>query len=84
MSGTVAEVNVDGRVGLGAHDYDLKLSVTPHLTSSIPVIAAIAGGPIIGAVIFAADKALSSGLKHVNMYVYKVTGSWLNPDINKI
>jgi uncharacterized protein (TIGR02099 family) len=48
FEGPVAGVNLKGRIGITAKDFDLQMGVTPHVTGSLPIVAAIAGGPIVG------------------------------------
>ncbi len=81
ISGNVANIFIRGRAGLVTEDYGLKLTVMPHLTSSLPVIATIAGGPVAGAVTWALGKAVSSGVDKMTRYEYLVTGPWQNPVI---
>lgn len=85
LKGSVAEINVSGRIGLLAKDYNMILTVIPSITSSLPVIATVVGGPITGAVAWLAEKVvISKGVGKVARYVYKVTGSWLNPNVQKL
>ena len=81
ISGNVANILIQGRAGLVKEDYGLKLTVMPHVTSSLPLIATIAGGPVAGAVTWALDKAMSSGVDKMTRYEYLVTGPWQNPVI---
>ncbi len=84
FDGPIARVDIKGRVGLKAQDVDLMLGVTPYVTSSLPVVAAIAGGPVAGVATWFVSKVISSGVSRVTTYQYQVTGSWSNPVWNKI
>lgn len=85
FEGPVARVDIYGRIGLAKKDYDLTLSVTPHVTSSIPVAATlITGQPAIGIAAWAVDKVLSSGVSKATTYYYSVDGLWSNPSWNSI
>ena len=81
MSGGAADIIANGHLGLERQDCDLMVNVIPHVTSSIPVVAAIAAGPIVGAVSLVADKAVSKLAQHSKIYRYHVTGSWDKPII---
>ncbi len=83
FNGPVAKVAIDGRIGLVARDYALTLSVTPYVTSSIPVAATLlTGQPVIGIAAWAVDKVISSGVSKVTTYHYEVKGPWSNPSWN--
>ncbi|GEM_PF-6985888 len=81
LEGSVAKVKISGRIGLATHDYDLDVWVTPHVTSSLPVIATIAGGPVVGAITWLTDKVLSAAVQKLTTYHYHVTGPWTTPTI---
>ncbi len=84
LDGTVAHVELLGRVGLFAQDYDIQLSVMPHLTSSLPLMATIAGGPVAGIATWLVDKAVSPEVKKMTRHIYKVTGTWADPNIQQV
>lgn len=81
LNGPVAKIVMKGRIGLAAQDYNVTLWVTPHVTSSIPLAATVAGGPIVGAITWVASKVLSPAVSHLTTYEYKVTGSWQEPNL---
>lgn len=84
LDGTVAQVKVRGRIGLAAKDYDIQLATSAHVTSSLPVIATIAGGPIAGALTWAASSLVSHQAARSAKYTYQISGSWSHPNIQKI
>jgi uncharacterized protein (TIGR02099 family) len=84
LNGPVAKLILNGRIGLLANDYDLNLVVTPYITSSLPVIATIAGGPLVGAVTWVASKVLGGTVNKITEHTYKITGSWDNPNVQKV
>ena len=81
FEGPAARVNVSGRIGLTAQDFNMLLKITPYVTSSIPVAAALlTGQPVVGIAAFVVNKMITSPkLSSVATYSYKVTGSWANP-----
>jgi uncharacterized protein YhdP len=79
FDGPIARIEIKGRVGLATKDYDLMLNVTPYVTGSIPIVATLAGGPIIGVVSWLVEKVASSAVSSVVTYHYAVTGPWENP-----
>jgi uncharacterized protein (TIGR02099 family) len=84
IDGNIANIKAYGKIGLQNQNYDLKLNVIPQLTSSIPIAATIAGGPIAGAVGFIAEKLVSTAIKKTVSYDYHIIGSWNKPEINII
>ncbi|TAK76724.1 MAG: TIGR02099 family protein [Gammaproteobacteria bacterium] len=80
FDGPVAKVGIKGRIGLRNKDYDFILSVTPYVTSSIPVAATLlTGQPLIGLAAVAVNTVISSGMSKVTTYYYQVNGPWDNP-----
>ena len=79
FDGPIARVEIKGRVGLVAKDFNVQLSVTPYVTGSIPVVAAFAGGPIVGVAALLVDKVVSQGVSKAITHKYTVTGPWANP-----
>jgi uncharacterized protein YhdP len=84
VNGPVAQVRVRGRIGFGKKDYDMSLLVSPRLTSSLPVIAAVTGGPVVGAAAWVADRLIGNQVSRMITYVYKIKGSWVSPNIEKL
>jgi uncharacterized protein YhdP len=80
IDGPIARVDIKGRVGLVAKDFNMSLSITPYVTGSLPVLAAFAGGPIVGVAALVVDKMVSTGVSHVITYQYNITGPWTNPN----
>ncbi len=84
LNGTVADVSATGSVDMAKENYNVLLKVTPHITSSLPIVATIAGGPIVGAVTWIANKILSPGMMQATAYTYKVTGPWKQPLMQQV
>ncbi|OGT46299.1 MAG: TIGR02099 family protein [Gammaproteobacteria bacterium RIFCSPHIGHO2_12_FULL_41_20] len=81
FDGPVARIRVAGRIGLQRKDYDMKLEVTPYVTSSIPVAATLlTGQPAIGVAAWIVNKVIGSQVSKVASHNYIVTGSWANPE----
>lgn len=84
LEGPIAYISIEGDVGIAEKDYDLALKIVPHVTSSLPIVATVLGGPIVGAVTFVADKVVDYSFREVSPYNYSVTGSWEAPDIEAV
>jgi len=80
FDGSIATVTIHGRIGLLKKDYDFVLSVTPYITSSVPVAATLLTlNPLVGVAAFAVNKVVGKAVSQVTTYYYSVTGSWDNP-----
>lgn len=84
FDGPVARVEIKGAIGLAAKNYDFTLSVTPYVTSSIPVAAAIISGPVAGVAALAVNKLIGSQIANATTYYYAVGGTWANPTWNEL
>jgi uncharacterized protein YhdP len=89
MEGPAARINVSGRTGLVEKDYDQRAVVTPALSSSIPVAAALFGpiGAGAGAVYYLGGKVFKSIPKKIDKFLtreYSIKGSWEDPNVEKI
>jgi uncharacterized protein YhdP len=74
-----ARIQIEGRTGLQARDYDQIVTVVPHFGGALPVAGAIAGGPMVGAAVFVAERLLQKGIEHATRYRYTLKGSWDHP-----
>lgn len=86
IDGSAAKIEIAGRVGLAAQDYDELVTVTPYLNSSLPLAGALAGGPAVGAAVIVAEKLLEDRLKlnELARKRYEVTGPWSNPVVKQL
>lgn len=84
MVGPAARIETSGRIGLAGRDYDQYVFVTPLVTSSIPVIGVLAGGPGVGLGLWLAEKMFGSEINKLSRVQYTITGNWDNPVIERI
>jgi uncharacterized protein (TIGR02099 family) len=89
MTGPSANIIVSGRTGLATEDYDQIATVTPKISSNLPVASALFGpiGVGVGAVFYLASELFDSIPKKIDKILssqYTITGSWDNPNIEKI
>lgn len=85
LNGPVAQINIKGRVGLVAKDYDLLLTVTPHVTESLPVVAGVVTlNPVIGAMTWVANKLVGSEVQKIAATHYRMSGPWSNPKVSSM
>jgi uncharacterized protein YhdP len=81
IEGPAADIEILGRTGLVDRDFDQLVTITPKITGSIPVLGALAGGPVVGAALYLAQKVVGKKVDEANNKVYTVTGHWDNPTI---
>lgn len=88
MTGPSADIVVSGRTGLSTEDYDQIATVTPKITSGLPVASALFGpvGLGVGAVVYIAGELFEDMPKidGILKQQYTITGSWDAPNIEKI
>jgi uncharacterized protein YhdP len=81
LDGPISAILMTGSIDLVNQTYQLKLLVTPHLTSSLPIIATIAGGPVAGAATWVVDKLFNQVVNKITSDTYTITGPWTKPVI---
>jgi len=89
MNGPAANIIISGRTGLTTEDYDQIATITPKISSGLPVASALFGpiGIGVGAVFYLAGEIFESIPKKINEILklqYTITGSWDDPSIEKI
>jgi uncharacterized protein (TIGR02099 family) len=78
MSGPAADVSIKGETNLQKETQHLYVKVLPHISDSLS-LAALAGGPLAGAVAFLAQKILKDPLNKISSSEYEIIGTWDNP-----
>ena len=78
MSGPAADVAIKGETNLQNETQHLYVKVLPHVSDSLS-LAALAGGPLAGAVAFLAQKILKDPLNKIASSEYEIIGTWDNP-----
>jgi uncharacterized protein YhdP len=83
VKGPAAEIGLIGRVGLKNKDYDQTAVVTGSIGNSLP-LAALAGGPVVGAAVLLFTQVFKQPLKGLARGYYRITGSWDSPIVERI
>ncbi len=78
MSGPAADVEMKGETNLQKETQHLFVKVLPRISDSVS-LAALAGGPLAGAVAFLAQKVLKDPLNKIISTEYEIVGTWDNP-----
>ena len=84
MVGPAVKVDVTGRTGLSSQDYDQFVTVTPRVSSTLPVVGALAVNPTVGVVLAVAQQLLGRQMDRITQTEYRLTGSWDDPLIKEI
>lgn len=83
IKGPAASIAIEGRTGLVRRDYQQLVTVTPHVTSSLPLAGAIAN-PGVGAALFLAQKLFENQIDAMTRYQYRVSGTWDKPVFERV
>ncbi|ANB17741.1 TIGR02099 family protein [Dokdonella koreensis DS-123] len=81
IKGPAADIRITGRTGLQSKDYDQRMVVTPHAGATLPVVGAIAGGPVGAAAGLVMQGLFNKQINAVARATYQVTGPWEKPQI---
>ncbi len=81
MQGPAARVAMSGLARLNDETVQLRLKIYPHLSESLAVAGAVAGGPLVGLGTLLAQKILSNPLEAITAQEYLVSGSWDHPEV---
>ena len=81
MVGPAARVDITGRTGLVAKDYDQLVTVTPKVSETLPLIGALALTPQIGAAILFVQKIMEPQINKATQTKYSITGPWAAPKV---
>src|SRR3546814_8495224 len=85
IKGPSVKIDMGGRIGLVARDYDLRVAVYPAgLSSGVTHGAALLGGPAVGALVLLAQAVLEKTPDSMTQLTYHVYGGWDNPQFEKI
>ena len=87
IDGPVGRIDIKGRTGLVAQDYDQQVKFRPELSNSLPVIGALLGGSTGGWAMVVMDrmtKLFGGDTDELGQAQYTVTGPWSNPVITPV
>lgn len=79
-----ADIVVSGRTGLRARDYDQSMDVRPRAGATLPIVGALAAGPVGAAAGLVVQGIFNKPIGKAVTRRYKVTGSWEKPVIAQL
>jgi len=84
INSPAADILITGRTGLRSKDYDQVMVVSPHTGVTLPIVGAIAGGPVGAAAGLVLQGVLGKPMGRALGSRYKVSGSWDKPQITLV
>jgi uncharacterized protein YhdP len=84
LSSTVAEITIVGSTDLVAQTFDYEFAVRPGVSKTLPVIGAIAGGPVGVAAGLALQAILRNTLGEAAEARYTIRGPWEDAQIEPV
>lgn len=82
--GSAAKVTMQGQVDLNQETQNLRVRILPTVGNSVSLLGAFAAGPAVGIGVFLANKILREPLDKLVSFEYNVTGSWAEPNVEKV
>ena len=81
LNGNAADVLVSGQVNLNNETLDQYASITPKVTSSLPVLAGWAIEPTTGVLVWLLSKIFEPAIDVITNIKYRLVGSWDKPEV---
>lgn len=83
IRGPSLRMEIQGRVGLAARDYDQKITIQPQVSSGVALAGTLAGGPAVGLALLVAQQLFKKPLAEMSELSYRLRGPWDNPTIDR-
>jgi len=84
LKSTAAEIAIKGSTDLAAQTFDYEFAVRPGVSKTLPVIGAIAGGPVGAAAGLALQALLRDALGSAAEARYTISGPWTDPLVEPV
>jgi uncharacterized protein (TIGR02099 family) len=81
LEGPSLRVEVRGRVGLAARDYDQRIRIYPDLSGGMTIGGAVLGGPIGVGIALLARELFETPIEAATRIDYRLVGDWSDPRI---
>jgi len=84
ITGNVADVKLFGETNIQTEQIEQLAVITPHLTSSLPVLAAWAIEPTTGLIVFLLDKLMEPAVEVATRIDYRIHGNYDDVKVDKL
>jgi uncharacterized protein (TIGR02099 family) len=84
IEGPAADIKIQGSTNLHTQQFDQRVDVKPKSGNLLPVVGAVAGGPLGIVVGAAANAVLGKPLGGIGAKTYHITGSWNDPKVEVV
>lgn len=84
IEGSSAKVTMKGKMDLVNETQDLRVHIVPTVGNSVALISAFVATPVVGAGVYLAGKILGDPLGQLVSFEYDVSGSWVDPTVEKV
>lgn len=85
LEGSAAKVSMTGQMNLNNESQNLRVRIVPAVGNSAALITlATVANPVVGAGVFIAGKILNDPLGQLLAFEYDISGSWLDPKVEKV
>lgn len=84
IRGPASQIDIGGRIGLAAEDFDLALELQPKISDTVTIATWGVLGPQVAAAILAVQKIFKKQIAKGTRITYVVKGPWDNPVITKL
>ena len=79
-----ADIRLRGTTDLVDQTFDQRARVTPKIGTGVAIAGAVAGGPLVGAAVYLADKVSGDKMSELASYEYSITGPWAAPVVRRV
>jgi len=84
LQGPAMQIDLSGRIGLAAEDYDMSIELQPKISDAVTIATWGVWGPQVAAAVLAVQKIFKKQIAEGTRITYMVKGSWENPVITKL
>ena len=84
LRGPSGQIDVAGRVGLSARNYDQTITVRPNLSASLPLAGVLTGGIGVGAALLLTHGLFKDPVNQITQFQYRVSGDWAKPEVDPV
>ncbi len=79
-----ADIRLRGTTDLVDQTFAQRARVTPKIGTGVAIAGAVAGGPLVGAAVYLADKVSGDKVSELASYEYSISGPWSAPVVRRV